>query len=1101
MVLSLTGRLARLPLAFVFIAALSVAQVNTGRITGIVQDSSGASVPGVPVRATNEETGVITTAISQETGDYLVNFLIPGTYRVEAEKTGFQKSVHTGVIVNAGGISRIDVNLRVGETRQQVEVAASTIVVATETSELSQTFSNKQLDNLPNIDRNPLFQMNLMPGANNGRGSGGYGNLGGENPTALGNSRDQLASLGGVNANANSVFIEGTFNREPQNATVSVLPSIEGIEEVQIYTGKYNAEFGFSGSAVVNVITKSGSNEFHGAAFEYLRNQATDARPFFADSKTPFRRNQFGGAFGGPVKKNKVFFFGNYQGTLFRTSGVRLITAPTLKMTQGDFSELYDPSEKDDAGNTSGQLYDPFSRVIRDGKVISATPFTGNIIPHSRWDAVGAQMNDLKIWGVANRPGLEQNLYALLKQGQTAHAADGRIDYNHSDKSRGFFRYSILRGFNDNSSDVNQFWQDGEANSTTINQNLQVTHFYSFTPAVMNELRLGANLSPRITTTTNSMDQDYNNQMGIRNGNLGDPATKGLVEMNVDALHTVGDPDWVAFIRGTVLQVNDSFTWVKNRHNLKFGGVIMHVRNTSADTLGGTSPRGTYNFSSTMTSFSGDARPYGYPSVLLGTPTYAARARFVAGAPYQTYWQNAFFLQDDWKIFPSLTLNVGLRYEMYTLPVERFHRQANFTGNELLLASDADPSPGIDPDRNGWSPRIGLVWSPDSGKTSIRGGYGRSFWQAYWQGPLSILGLTYPYYAQTTFVSDSIVPGIIMSRDGLPIGSADYDSQGNLVFQDGAVIRGVAKDWKNQVVDQLSLNIQRQVAKNLVVDVGYLHVKGGNNLRVQNINLAPPGPPGQSIDANRPLHSTFPELADVPISYSKTDTWYDAVTAQVRGQLGRSISVLASYAHGRTFDNARNIKQFDWDQYRGPSDQDIAHIFNSQLSAEVPFGRGRKFGGSMHPALDAIAGGWQYSGFVFLRSGTRFGVTGNTSLNNTQTNRPDRIADGNLPSDQRTLDRWYDTGAFVRHPDWATYGNAGTNPLFADGMSQLDSSIFKTFNVTERGRLVFRWDIFNTFNHPDFNPPTARVGSSSNGRVTSTAVSSRGMQFGLRLLF
>ena len=340
-----------------------------------------------------------------------------------------------------------------------------------------------------------------------------------------------------------------------------------------------------------------------------------------------------------------------------------------------------------------------------------------------------------------------------------------------------------------------------------------------------------------------------------------------------------------------------------------------------------------------------------------------------------------------------------------------------------------------------------------------------------------------------------------MARDGLPIGSADYDAQGNLLFPEGAVIRGVDKDWKNQVVDQLSVNVQRQVLRNLVVDVGYLHVKGGNNLRVQNINLPPPGPPGQNIDANRPLHSTFPELADVPISYSKTSTWYDAVTAQVRGQIGRYVNVLASYAHGRTFDNARNIKQFDWDQYRGPSDQDIAHIFNSQFTAEVPFGRGRKFGNSIHPALDAIAGGWQYSGFLFLRSGTRFGVTGNTSLNNTQTNRPDRIADGNLPTDQRTLEHWYDTTAFVRHPDWATYGNAGTNPLFADGMSQLDSSIFKTFNLTERGRLVFRWDMFNTFNHPDFNPPTARVGSSSNGRVTSTAVGARGMQFGLRLFF
>lgn len=1093
-------RLATLLPALLFFAASSMAQVNTGRISGFVYDPAGASVPGVTLRATNEQTGVVTTATSQGTGDYLINFLIPGAYRLEAEQEGFQKSVHTAVPVTAGGISRIDVNLRLGETRQQVEVVANVLAVATETSELSQSFSNRQLDSLPNVDRNPLYQMNLMPGANNGRGSSGYGQLGGENPTALGNTREQLASLGGVNANANSVFIEGTFNREPQNATVSVLPSIEGIEEVQIYTGKYNAEFGFSGSAVVNVITKSGSNEYHGAMFEYLRNQATDAKGFFAESKTPFRRNQFGGAFGGPIRQNKLFFFGNYQGTYFRTSGASFETAPTPLMTQGDFSELYDEGV-DAAGNPNGQLYDPFSRVFQDGQVVSATPFADNIIPKSRWDAVGVKMNDLKIWGVANRPGVDENLYALLKQGQTSHAADGRIDYNHSDKSRGFFRYSILRAFNDNESDINQFWQAGEANSSTINQNMQVTHLYTINPTMMNELRLGANLAPRITTDTNSMDQDYNNQLGLKNGNLGDPATRGLVEMNVDALHTVGDPDWVAFIRGTVLQVSDSFTWVKNRHNVKFGGTVMHVRNTSADTLGGTSPRGTFNFNSSITSFDGESRPYGYPSVLLGTPTWSARARFVAGAPYQTYWQNAFFVQDDWKILPNLTLNVGLRYEMYTLPIERFDRQANFNGQALLLAKDGDRSPGIDTDRNGWSPRVGLAWSPDNGKTSIRGGYGRSFWQAYWQGPLSILGLTYPYYAQTAFVSDSLVPGISMARDGIPIGSADYDSNGNLIFQDGAVIRGVDQKWKNQVVDQLSLNVQREVFKGLIMDVGYLRVKGGNNLRVQNINMPAPLPPGASIDENRPLHATFPELTDVPISYSATSTWYDAVTAQARGQLGRYVNFLASYAHGRTFDNARNLKQFDFDQYRGPSDQDIAHIFNTQVSIQIPVGRGRTFGGSMHPALDAIIGGWEYSGFIFLRSGTRFGVAGNTSLNNGQTNRPDRITDGNLPVDQRTLAAWFDTSAFVRHSDWATYGNAGTNPLIADGLAQLDSSIFKTFSLTDRFRLVFRWDLFNTFNHPDFNPPTARVGSGSNGRVTATSVGPRGMQFGLRLFF
>src|SRR5581483_5507419 len=320
---------------FLLFTAASWAQINTGRIAGSCLDATGAAVPGVQVRAINLETGVVTRSQSFDTGDYLLNFLVPGRYRVEAEKEGFQKLVEANVEVNAGAATRIDFNLRVGEVRQAVEVGANLVAVTTETAELSQTFTNRDLDRLPNIDRNPLYQMNLMPGANNDRGSGNYGLNGGENGSAVGQSRNQLASLGGVDANANSVLIEGTFNREPQNAYVGVAPPIEGIQEVQIYTGKYNAEYGFSGSAVVNVVTKAGTNEYHGAAFEYLRNEHADARNFFDRQKLPFKRNQFGGALGGPIRKNKLFFFGDYQGTYVRTSSSSFLTAPTDKMYQG----------------------------------------------------------------------------------------------------------------------------------------------------------------------------------------------------------------------------------------------------------------------------------------------------------------------------------------------------------------------------------------------------------------------------------------------------------------------------------------------------------------------------------------------------------------------------------------------------------------------------------------------------------------------------------------------------------------------------------------------------------------------------------------------
>src|ERR1700738_5077775 len=363
---------------FVLFPVIAPAQINTGKITGFVSDPSGAFVEGITVTAVNDGTSVVTKAETSETGEYLLNFLVPGTYHVEVEKAGFKKVLRSGVIVDAGGIDRVDFTLLVGDVSQTIDVQANAINVATETSELSQTFSHHDLDALPNIDRNPLYQMNLIPGANNDVGSGNYGTNGGESGSAGGQTRPQLASIGGIDANANTVYIDGVPNREPQNAYISLTPAIEGVQEVQVYTGKYNAEFGFSGSAVVNITTKSGGNELHGAAFEFLRNEAPDALNYFAGgvSKTPFRRNQFGGALGGPIRKNKLFFFADYQGTLVNTSAPAITTAPTAKMLAGDFSELYVPGKLDDAGNTYGQIYDPNTRVFdASGNVVSATPF------------------------------------------------------------------------------------------------------------------------------------------------------------------------------------------------------------------------------------------------------------------------------------------------------------------------------------------------------------------------------------------------------------------------------------------------------------------------------------------------------------------------------------------------------------------------------------------------------------------------------------------------------------------------------------------------------------------------------------------------------
>jgi hypothetical protein len=1087
---------------------LGLSQINTGRIDGTVSDRTGATVDHAKVRAVAGGTGVVTETETADNGTYLLNFLLPGTYTVTVEKDGFQKALTSGVIVNAGNNARIDVALQVGSTSGVVQVTANPIEVSTETSELSQTFSFKDIDALPNIDRNPLYQLNLMPGANNDEGSGNYGNNGNENGSAIGMTRPQLAALGGVDANANSVYIEGVFNREPQNAYIGLTPPIEGIEEVQVYTGKYNAEFGFSGSAVINIVTKSGTNKYHGSLFEFLRNNATDAQNYFSGgSTTPFQRNQFGGAIGGPILKDKFFFFGDYQGTRFHTSTPEFTSAPTPLMVTGNFSELYDPTQpKDSAGNEYGQLYDPFTRTFdpSTGAVTGATPYAGNIIPQAQWDAAATKMNAANVFGVANLPGLGNNLAYLGTVRQNVDQGDGRLDFNASERHRIFYRYSILNSVTDNSTNINQFYQDGNADSLTWNQNMQLSDLYTFSASRLNEFRAGYSRS-NVHTSNKSLGANWNNTFGIPNGNLGDAATEGLAEFpNFFGVHNVAQPDWVGYIVSNTLSATDNYTWIHGHHTIKVGANINHVQDVSADTIGGDDPRGSLIFDPAMTSYDGNAAPYSYPAFLLGTMTTSTRARFVQGAPFQSYWQNAWYAQDDYKVLPSLTLNVGLRYELVTRPIERHNRESNWdeATNSIVVATSSDRSPGLNLDKGAWGPRVGFAWSPDRGKTSVRAGYGVSYWMAYWTGPLTVLGLTYPNYAKASLLTpNNLTPTLQLSRDGIPIPAASYDESGKLTIPDNAVIRGVEPDWRAQSVDQKTLNIEREIRPGMIVDIGYLGVRGRHNLHIQNINQAPPSTnPNNDFQTNRPLYGLYPGLGDLPISVSRADSYYNAITARFAANVGHDLRVNASYAHGRTFADGNNIDQNNIRQYEGPTAGDIAHIFNAEATYALPIGRGQTFLGHSNRLVDTFLGGWQYSALLHMRSGVRFDVTSAVShLNNGQSNRPDRIGSGKLSNP--TIDKWFDTSAFIDHADQGTYGDAGVFPLHGDDQIQLDSSLEKTFHLVESTQLLFRVDAFNTFNHPDFGTPDSTVGDGGEGQVTATSVDNRRLQLSLRLSF
>ena len=548
----------------------------------------------------------------------------------------------------------------------------------------------------------------------------------------------------------------------------------------------------------------------------------------------------------------------------------------------------------------------------------------------------------------------------------------------------------------------------------------------------------------------------------------------------------------------------ENYTWVKGHHTIKVGSNLNYVQDVSADVIGGDDPRGSLTFDPAMTSYDGaNTTPYSYPAFLLGTMTSSARARFVQGAPFQSLWENAWYAQDDYKITPSLTLNLGLRYELTTRPVERHNRESNWDEQteSIVVASSNERSPYFHLDKNDWNPRLGLAYTPDRGKTSIRAGYGLSNWMAYWTGPLTVLGLTYPNYAKASLLTpNSLTPSLLLSRDGIPIPGPVYDASGSLTIPANAVIRGVEQDWRAQGVDQKTLNVEREIRPGMIVDVGYLGVRGRHNLHVQNINQAPPSAnSNNNYQTTRPLYDLYPDLGDIPISVSRADSYYNAITARFAANLGHSLYINASYAHGRNFADGNNLDQNNIRQYEGPTPQDIAHIFNAQGTYALPVGHGKTFLGTSNRLVDTVLGGWQYAALLHMRSGVRFDVTSASSdLNNGQTNRPDRVGSGKLS--HPTVNDWFDTTAFTDAPA-GVYGNSGVNPLHGDDQIQLDSSLEKTFPLFDRSQLLFRVDAFNTFNHPDFNTPDATVGDGGEGQITSTSVDNRRLQFSMRLSF
>ncbi|MCU1291991.1 MAG: TonB-dependent hemoglobin/transferrin/lactoferrin receptor family protein, partial [Bryobacterales bacterium] len=769
---------AAVALAFTLLPNLVSGQVTTGTILGSVHDSTGAAIPGAKVTITDNAKGTVTTYQSDESGGYNAAFLIPGTYNLSVEKEGFKRAESKNIVLDVDQKARVDVALEVGQVNQTLEVTAAAPLVRSESAELGEVIAQKQVQNLPLNGRNFAQLVTLVPGVTAGQPGENLSGSSSFNPRASSN----FNALGSQ-ANTNGWLVDGIDDNEWTFNTVMIQPSVESVAEFKVLTGTFSAEFG-RGAGVVSVSTRSGSNGFHGEAFEYLRNSFLDARNYFNPSpqiQPEYRRNQFGGALAGRIIRDKLFFFADYYGQKSLKGIVNVNSVPTAAERVGDFSNYR---------NSAGQLitiYDP-TTGLSSGKSVARTPLPGNIIPANKLNPVG--LNVASIYPLPTGPGSFNNFTSSANQIIDDNGGNTRLDYRLSDKDSMFFRYSFEQfvqsapnplvggsgtcclptpSFASGKFDLGPFVA-GIQNTTLAAQGAAFNETHLFAPTLLNEFRMGF---ARTNPFTFQSDYGHNSatSLGIQGLNVSQYAT-GLP--NIQIGNSCGAEftclqGGTAFLpanpRQTNIQFEDTVSWTRGRQQLKFG--FRYIREL-ASPFTNTTTRGQLTFNDNFTNNPLDPQGVttgpngsGLATLLFGYPNSGSR-NYLQTPYYITNGEWAGFFQDDWKVTPRLTLNLGLRYDVFTPDTEIRNRLANFNFDTLSYVyagqNGVGPDAGIQTRYGNLGPRIGFAYDASgSGKTILRGGYGI----VYFPDPFSAsdeLGQQPPFTVSQTFSSPATYP-------------------------------------------------------------------------------------------------------------------------------------------------------------------------------------------------------------------------------------------------------------------------------------------------------------------------------------------------------
>lgn len=1078
-------------LVFIALPAAGASQEVYGSIVGTIQDAAGGHVPGATIVIVNRETNLTLTTVSNEAGAYTFTNVLPGIYDVKVTLQGFKEFVKSQVPVTAGAIARVDAKLEVGRVSESVTVRSESALLKTDKADTGASFSSQEVMDLPLPDyRNYQSLLDLVPGATPSE----YQNAEIDTP-----ARALQTTVNGTNPNTNSTRVDGATNQFTwlPHHTLYVAPA-ETIAQITVTTGSFSADQGLAGGAAIAVTTKSGTNRLSGSGFANYTDEKLRARTFFAHRagtpKSPSDHHIDGGTLGGPILKNRLFYFGAFEGQYRNTEGESIYTVPTEKMRRGDFTEAF---------NTNGSLqliYDPLTGN-EDGR--ARTAFLGNVIPPERISAIAQRINTF--YPLPNAPGTSSNYFKEWTSTSRRNNYDVKINWNRNPVHQVWGKVGVM---NAKVSNLQKLSFDGGGLGKTLTWVANVGQTFAPSRSLVIDSTIGYSLLDQWGHGPD-YGRDYGLEVGVPGTNGPDPRQSGMPFWSNGMSAQGSTETWAPYTRyDPSYSAATNVTRLFKKHSVRFGGAVDRQLLNHWQPEVGVGPRGRLDFSGNLAGLRGGSQSPNfynqYAAFLLGLTSQVQKS-----LQWETMrtreWRFGFYAGDRWQVRRDITLDLGVRYEYFPLVQragDRGIERLDINTMEVLLGGvgDIPRNVGIKTSKTDFAPRLGVAWRMNEGMVA-RAGYGLTYNPLPFARPLRGF---YPLTIANTWVSLNSWQPYGTLDSGIPAVPGPAPGQGRVPLPSTTTMRTPDPDNVSRgYIQSWNVSLERKLPFDTSVNVAYVGTKTTRGFADVELNVSPPG----GGETGRVFFPTFGRTASTTLWGGVTRAQYHSLQMQVTHPVKKGLYARAAYTYGK----AMNMADEDgwvslsynapevFERNYAPSGRDRRHSFALASTYMLPFGDKRS-----HVLLDEIIRGWQVNGTFAAYSGTPFTVTASNSALDQRGNLQTADLVGDLKRVGIGPDApYYDTEAFANVTE-RRYGNTGRNQFYGPGYTTLNMSLFRTFRLPNRKRLQVRMEGFNLTNQPIWSNPNGSVTSGSFMRITGTRSSNpgnRNVRFGARLDF